>query len=72
MSIKINCKVCKKPTDKINIFNGECVDCMVESTSNDCDKYSGIDIEITRSPPEVPDPLHSYGGYVFDKDEPHI
>lgn len=73
MVLTIKCKKCQKPTQPINIFNGECVDCMIKCVSDDIDKCT-CQFDISQKIPkeEFKDPLHEYGGYVFDKEEPHL
>lgn len=66
------CKICQTPTDPINMFDGECVDCQVDYASDNCDKYSGQDLDVNTTPPEMKDPLHDFGGQIFDPGEPHI
>ena len=63
------CKTCKTPSPTVNLFDDECVDCMVSYAIFKVDRIKW-DFDVNCKVPEFKDPLHSLGGFVFDVKEP--
>jgi len=63
-----SCTHCSTPTPPINLFNGECVNCIVKYAIYKID-ICRWDFDVNCKVEEFKDPLDSLGGYVFDKKE---
>lgn len=64
------CKKCRKPTPTQNIFNGECVDCMVEYAVDKVDGLNRVWDVNTCVPADFIPRLHNLDLNVFDDKEP--
>jgi len=59
---RLSCKKCQMPTEKKDLFDGECVDCFSQHAMDAVDDC-GFDPECIKNPSDV-------DNYVFDKREP--